>query len=182
MFGIGIGPTGDELAQHGSLESSAGFATNLGEKDLTASSDFMRGILSGDASKVTSLLSPQISAVKTSAQQNTKTMAENGTRGGGTGAATAKANDTAHSDIVNLIASITGTAASSLGSTGSGLLSAGMAGNEAGFNQAGDIHAEKMAQFNDLMSGIGKTAGAIAAMPGMPKGLSQGLNAGASIF
>jgi hypothetical protein len=185
MFGIDMGVSGDQYAQHGALESSAGFATNLGEEDLTASNKFMQDILSGDASKVTSVLSPQISAAKTSAQQNTKTMAENGTRGGGTGAATAKANDTAHSDITNVIAELTKGAASSLSSTGSGLLSAGMAGNQVGYDQASAIQKQKLAKFNDIVNSTAAVAAAPftggASLTGLTSNGGSGMGGGFSM-
>ena len=160
-----MGVSGDQYAQHGALEQSSGFATGLGEGDLTASSKFMQGILSGDASKITSVLSPLISSAKTSAQQTQKTNTEMGTRSGGTTASNIAATDKGHSDITSAIAGLTGTAATTLGTEGAGLLSAGMAGDQVGFDQAGAIQKQKLAKFNDIISSIAATAGAVAGIP-----------------
>lgn len=106
MFGIGYGPSQNEKTQYGELSNASGFATNLGEKDLTASSDFMNAILSGDATKQAQVLAPEISAAKTSAAQDRKTGAEFGTRSGGTTAANNAATDKVHSDITDLLGNL----------------------------------------------------------------------------
>ena len=174
-----MGVSGDQYAQHGALEQSSGFATGLGEGDLTASSKFMQGILSGDATKISSVLSPLISSAKTSAQQTQKTGTEMGTRSGGTTASNIASTDKVHSDITSAIAGLTGTAATTLGSEGAGLLSAGMAGDQVGFDQAGAIQKQKLAKFNDIISSIASTIAGIAGMPGVSAGAAQGLNAAA---
>ncbi len=185
MFGIDMGVSGDQSAQHGSLEQSSGFATGLGENDLTASSKFMQGILSGDSSKITSLLAPQIGALKTSAQQTAKTTAENGTRSGGTAATAAAANDKVHSDITNLVAGITGNAASTLGSEGSNLLSTGMAGTQAGFDQATKLQQQKLAKFNDIVNSTAAVAAAPftggASLTGLTSNGGSGMGGGFSM-
>ncbi len=103
-----------------------GFATGLGEKNLTEASKFMSGITSGDSSKIFQLLGPQIGAAKNAAQQSTKTRTMFGSRSGGTGAANAATSDKVHSDITSMIADLTGGAVSGLASTGGSLLSEGM--------------------------------------------------------
>ena len=182
MFGVGFGPSKDEQFQAKNLTAESGFATNLGEKDLTASSDFMNAILSGDATKTMQALAPQVSAAKTSAQQGNKTTAEFGNRGGGTGAATAATNDKVHSDITNLIGSLTGGAASHLGSMGSNALGMGMSGTEAGFDMGRVMQQQNQSRLTDLFRSIGDTVGSVAGFKGVPKGVSQDLNATASIF
>lgn len=157
-----MGPSAAENSQYGSLTSASGFATQLGEGDLSASSAFMNSILSGDPSKISSVLAPQISALKTSVQQDQKTGAMTGNRAGGTNAATVASADKVHSDITNATADLTGKAATTLGSEGSGLLSTGIAGNEAGFSEAHTIQQQNLAKINDIISSIGKTAGVAA--------------------
>jgi hypothetical protein len=169
-----MGADSNEKKDYGSLESSSGFATDLGEKDSTASSTFMRGILSGDASKITQLLAPQISAAKTSAQQTNKTTAEMGTRSGGTAASASATNDKVHSDITSMIASLTGGAATSLGSQGAGLLSAGMEGSQAAFGDAKTMRDQTAAKWDDLIKSIASTAtGVIGGLPGAPGGAAD---------
>ncbi len=156
-----MGVSADQYAQHGALENAGGFATNLGEKDLTASSDFMNAVLSGDATKQAQVLAPEISAAKTSAAQDRKTGAEFGTRSGGTTAANNAATDKVHSDITDLLGKLTGGAASSLGSMGGSLLNTGINAAETGFDQAGAIQKQKLAKFNDIIS----SSAAVAAAP-----------------
>lgn len=178
-FGIDMGPSSAEQSQYGALTSAGGVATQTGESDLDASSKFMQAILSGDASKITQALAPQISAAKTSAGQTNKTTAEMGTRSGGNAATMNASNDKVHSDITNLVGNLTGGAASSLGSEGAGLLSTGINANEAGFGEADTMQKQRAAQWNDLFNSVASTAGAVAGMPGMPKGVSQGINSAA---
>jgi len=101
------------------------FATGMGEKNLTTSSNFWNSILSGDSSKQSQALAPQIGAAKQSAQQQNKTTAEMGTRSGGNAASNAGRSDKTRSDITGMIGQLTGNAASNLGSSGSSLLSQG---------------------------------------------------------
>jgi hypothetical protein len=68
-----------------------------------------------------------------------------------------------------MIAGLTGNAASTLSSTGAGLLSAGMQGNEAGFGEAKEMQQQRSLSLNDLVSSIGSTAaGVFGAIPGGP--------------
>ena len=157
-----MGPSPAEQSQYGSLTSASGFATQLGEGDLSSSSAFMQSILSGDPTKISSVLAPQISALKTSVQQDQKTGAMTGNRGGGTNASTAAAADKTHADITNATAGLTGNAATTLGSEGSGLLSTGISGNEVGFSEAHTLQQQRLAKINDIISSIGKTAGVAA--------------------
>ena len=57
-----------------------GFATQTGEGNITAGSDFMRAITSGDSSKISQALAPEISSAKTRNCQTQKSNAEFGTR------------------------------------------------------------------------------------------------------
>lgn len=114
-----------------------GFATNTGEGNITAGSNFMKAILSGDSSKQSQALAPEISAAKTSAANSNKTAAMFGNRSGGTAASTAATTDKLHSTITNLIGSLTGSSASNLLSSGSTLLGQGQSayGQEANLSQ-----------------------------------------------
>lgn len=180
MFGIDEGPSKQQNSQYGDLTSASGFATGLGESDLTASSNFMQAILSGDPTKISQVLAPQISAEKTSAQQQNKTAAEFGTRSGGTAASTAATNDKVHSDITNLVASLTGGAASSLASTGSSLLSTGISGDATGFGEATQLQKQRASKIGDIFSsGAGLASGILS---GLPMGPGSFGDIGSNIF
>jgi hypothetical protein len=134
IFG-GSNPTLDKnIAQAG---QTSGWATGQGESDVSAGTGFMKSILSGDSSKQMQALSPEISAARTTASQDNKKNAEFGTRSGGTAASSAATDDKTHSEITNLLGSLTGSAASGLTSEGSNLMNQGMeaAGQQVQFSQ-----------------------------------------------
>jgi hypothetical protein len=177
IFGIGYGPSKAEEQQFGALNSASQFATGLGEGDLTKSSDFMSSILSGDSSKISQALAPQIGSAKERAQQGTKTAAEFGGRSGGTAASTAATNDKVHSDITDLIGSLTGSSVSGLATAGSDLLGKGISGTTTAFNEANTMQKQRAAIFDDIFKSSAQVAGAVAGMPGVSgTGLGQGLD------
>ena len=161
MFGIGMGPSSQENQQYNQLGASSNFSTGLGEQNLTASSKFMNGILSGDSSKISQALAPQIGAAKASANSQRLADTTQGNRSGGTAASTAAASDKAHSDITNLIGGATSGAASGLASSGGSLLSSGMSGNQAAFGEANTLQQQHEAKMNDIF----KSVAAVAAAP-----------------
>jgi hypothetical protein len=131
----------------------------------------MSDVLSGDVGKITTLLSPQISAEKTSVQQDQKTNAMNGNRGGGTAATNASATDKVHGDITNMISSLTGSAASGLAGVGSNLLGQGIGGAATGFGEAQTMQQQRAAKLNDIISSSAQVAGGvIGGLPGSPGG------------
>lgn len=126
----------------------------------------MQAITSGDASKITQVLAPQISAAKTSAQQNTKTASEFGTRSGGTAAETAATADRTHSDITDMIAKLTGSSLNSEASVGSSLLSTGLSGDQAAFGDATAMQKQRAAQLDDIIKSSASVAsGVMGAIP-----------------
>ena len=137
---------------------AADFATGLGEKNLTTSSDFWNSILSGDSSKTSKALASQIGAAKTSAAQTNKTNAELGTRSGGTAASTAATNDKVHSDVTSMIGDLTGKAASNLQSSGSSELSTGLQG----LNQQASLSQDQLENWSNSIFGKGITSGVAA--------------------
>ncbi len=139
--------------------SSADFSTGMGEKNLTSSSKFFNDILSGDSSKQSQALAPEIGAAKTSAAQTNKTNAEFGTRSGGTAASTAATNDKVHSDITGMVGNLTGTAANSLASSGSNLISQGMQG----YKQQADMSQDQLENWSNSIFGKGITTAVSAA-------------------
>jgi hypothetical protein len=162
----------------GQAGQQAGFDTGEGEGDISAGDAFLKSILSGDATKQAQALAPQISAAKTSAAQTNKTAAEMGTRGGGTGAATAATDDKTHAMITNLLGQLTGSAATALPSIGTNLTSQGTA---ATMDQAA-LSQQRMQNWlkSILGKGIGTAAGAAEgfglakAFPSAPNGAPGG--------
>ncbi len=143
----------------GKMGQIGGFATDTGEKNISAGSDFMRALTSGDASKISQVLAPAISAAKTSNQQTQKTNAEMGTRSGGTAATNAASSDKLHSDITNLTGSLTGNAASNLLSSGTSLLGQGAAATQG----EADLSQIRYQNWMDSILGKGITTAVSAA-------------------
>lgn len=162
-----MGPSSQENGQYNLLNSSSQFATGLGQNNLTQSSEFFSNLLNNPMKA----LAPEVSAGQKQVQQQAKTNAEFGNRGGGTNASTQAAASGERGNIINLMGQTQTGAASSLASSGSSLLSAGMGGEEAGFGEAKTIQGQKASQWSDLISSIGSVAGGVVAgMPGSPGG------------
>ncbi len=140
----------------GVTQDIAGFSSGLGKSNLSKASKFWSDIMGGDSSKQTQALSPEISAAKTSAQQQNKTNAEFGSRSGGTAASTAATDDKVHSYITNLLGNLTGSSASNLASTGSSLLGTSLSATE--MNEK--FSQDQIANWSDSILGLGLTKGA----------------------
>jgi len=161
FFGIGEGPSSQEKQQYGALGSLASFATNLGEKDLSLSSDYFSDLLSGDPTKVARAAGPQIGAINKQAQEERKTLAELGGRGGGTGASLIRADDATRSRYDALVSELRGGAAGALGAMGGSALATGAAGHESAFSMAKIIHDQRLAKWNDIFKSISQVASAV---------------------
>lgn len=158
MFGIDMGPSSQEQGQYNLLNSSSQFATGLGQKNLSLSSEFFTNLLTNPMKA----LSPEVSAGQKQVQQQAKTNAEFGNRGGGTNASTQAASAGNRTNLINAETTAQTGAASSLASTGSNLLSAGMGGEQAGFDEAKTIQGQKASQWSDLISSVASVAGGVA--------------------
>lgn len=166
MFGIGMGPSGAQGQDVGLLGNVATFGTSQGEADIGKAQNFWSAILSGDMSKISTVLGPQMSAINKQAQQEKKTAAEFGNRGGGTNAALANIDSGVTSQINNMISSLTSGSASSLGSMGSSLLGTGLGASEAKFSADTKIHDENQAKWADIFKSIGDIAGVVGGFGG----------------
>ena len=112
----GANPTlNNDINQSGQI---AGFATGVGENDVTAASNFENSLLSGDQSKIGELLAPQTGAMRKQAEQAKATTGQFGTRGGGTDASMQSVDDKTRGQVNDLIAQLTGGAAGSLANIG----------------------------------------------------------------
>jgi len=179
VFGVDVGPSKAETTAASSITGAGNFATSTGESDINSSTAFMSSILSGDPTKISSVLAPQIGAAKTAQQQQAKTNDQFGNRGGGTNASTAAGNDKTHADITSAIASLTGSAATNLGSEGSNLLGTGINATQTAFTDADTIQKQKAAQLNDIVGsalGVGKMiTGGFSGLAASPAGANQSL-------
>lgn len=100
----------------------ASFLNNTGTKDVATSSNFMNTLLSGDSSNVSKLLAPQIEGIQKRNQQQKQQLGEFGGRSGGTTGAMLASDDDVHAQINDMVAKLTGSAVSNLGTQGAGLL------------------------------------------------------------
>jgi hypothetical protein len=174
IFGIDSGPSSQENSQYGALNSSSGFATGMGESDLSTASNFMQAIVSGDSAKISKVLAPQISGIQKRAQEQKQTTSQFGNRSGGTNASMQTVDDSAKSDVNKMISDLTGSAVSGLASTGSGLLSAGMYGEMSLFGEGKMMQDQKAAKWQDLFKSIASiSTSALGAIPGNPGGFAD---------
>ena len=155
MFGIGMGPSKQENSQYNNLNASSAFATGLGESDLTASSKFMTDILSGDPTKVATALAPQINQQQQRTQQAKDTTAQFGPRSGGTAATVANMGAADRASTTDLVGSLTGKAASDLGSEGSNLLNSGISEQEYSAGLYSQLMQASLQQNEALAGSIG---------------------------
>ena len=140
----------------GASAQLAGNLTGQGQKYTNQAGDFSSAILSGDATKTMQVLGPQISAAKVSNQQTQKSNTEMGNRSGGTAATNAASADKLHSDTTNLVGSLTGGAASTLGNLGSNLISQGLSE----YSQNEEFSQQRMQNWSDSIFGKGLTTAA----------------------
>lgn len=171
LFG-GSNPTlSKDINQFGQIGS---FATGLGEKNLSQSSDFMSSILSGSQSKIGKVLGPEISNIKGQGMQSKLSTSQFGNRGGGTNASMQMADDTSRASINNMISSLLGTSASGLASSGSSLLGQGMSAT----SQEASLSQQQMQNWANSILGKGITSGVSTAESfGLSK-LGMGTKAG----
>jgi len=161
MFGVGMGPNEGEKGATNSLQGYSGFAGSQGENLLGNSSAFLNALMSGDSTKISQLLAPQISAVQGQGNQAKKTLSEFGTRSGGVTSQAGMIDDKSRSTINDMIASLTGSAIGQGASLGSNLLNMGMQGTQGVFDMQKIMHDQNSAKWNDIF----KSAAQFAAAP-----------------
>lgn len=153
LFG-GSNPTlNTNMGEFGSI---GGFATGTGEKNISTASNFWNSIVGGDATKQAQVLAPEISAAKKSAQQDTKSTTEMGSRSGGTAATNATAKDKVRSDVTDLLGKLTEGSVSGLASSGSDLLKQG----QQAFGTQTELSEQQMEDWSNSILGLGITKGA----------------------
>lgn len=96
------------------------------------------------------------------------TLAQFGNRSGGTNSAAATVDDSTRSNIADMVARLTGGAASSVASIGASSLGAGMGGEATAFGEAKTQRDQVAQKWNDIFNSISGAATAAAGMPGVP--------------
>lgn len=162
LFGIGMGPSGQEEANYGTESGAGMFGVSQGEKDVLKGSDFWSSILSGDMGKISKVLGPELSAVNKKAQQRKKTTALFGNRGGGNNAVMNSIDDSTTSSIHDMISKLTGSAATNLTNTGTSLFGSGISATSDAFDEAKTMHDQNQAKWQDIFNSIGTIAGGAA--------------------
>jgi hypothetical protein len=155
-----LGPSSGEKSAQGLLAGLGSFAGGEGKSDILTADKFWSSILSGDPSKISSVLGPEISAINKQGQQSKKTTSEFGNRGGGTNAAMQMTDDNTRSSIDSLFADLTKSAASNLGASGHSLLSEGISADTGAFGAARDIKSDWMNNILGLLNTGVSAAGA----------------------
>jgi hypothetical protein len=100
------------------FESSAGFASGVGQGDVTAASKWYDSILSGDPTKMAEAVAPETSAIQGQAQQEKNKLAQFAPRSGGTTAAVAGLDANTRAQIIKLLGGLQSGAAGNLSSLG----------------------------------------------------------------
>lgn len=163
FFGIGDAPTSEEKGLLRGATSAAKFGIGEGEGDIKLADNFWKSILSGDPSKIASVLGPQTSAINKEGQQEKKTLSEFGNRSGGTNARAQGIDDKTRSSYQDMVSSLTGGAASALGSSGSSLFGQGVGANAEAFSEANVVQGQHSKQLNDIFKSIADIAGGFLA-------------------
>lgn len=176
FFGIGYGPSPGQTQTATDLTGIGSGATSAGFSDTSQASDFWSAILSGDMSKISSVLGPEFGAIQSQAQQSIDTAGQFGNRSGGTNAAIQNTTNTTRANESNLIGNLTGQAASQLGTLGTNLLNTGLSATEGAFSADTTLHNENQSMWNDIFNSIGQVASSVF----KPSQLSQNSNTSAA--
>lgn len=148
IFG-GSSPGLDQsLNTAGSVTSSE---TGAGVKNLNNASSFWNTILSGDQQAISKLLAPEISTIQGQGQQQIQNASQFGNRSGGENAAAQTNIDSQRQQVEQMIAGLTGQAASQVGNLGATQLGFGLDANQ---QRASDAEQKLQNQQNSLLGNI----------------------------
>jgi hypothetical protein len=148
-------PAGAQESQLGQL---GGYETNIGETGTTAAMNYDLGILSGDPTKESMTLAPEIRTQQESEQQAKNQLGNFGNRGGGTAAATENMDLAGRGNIISLLGQEQSGAASNAGSLGTSNL--GMATTD--INDVANLKSKQYDREKANVGGIASGAGEIA--------------------
>jgi hypothetical protein len=159
--------------------SVTGSETGAGVSNLNNASNFWNTILSGNQQAISKLLAPEISNIQGQGQQQIQNQSQFGNRSGGTNATNQTNIDSQRQQVEQMIAGLTGQAASQVGNLGATQLGFGLDANQqrAGDaqqllkNQQGSVLGQLLSGatgfgFDALTSMLGGGAGAAAGAGG----------------
>ena len=162
IFDLASGdPTEGEQKKFGSLGD---YQTGVGEGLTTAGAGFNEDILSGDPTKISQALAPEISAGQGQVEQQRLQDANFGTRSGGTAASTEAATAANRGNIIDLVGGLQKSTAESSLSHGGNLMDS--ASSNIG-NEAQLAEQRRQQQVGDV-NGIASSVASIAT--GLPMG------------
>jgi hypothetical protein len=95
------------------FQTQAGFASGVGEGDVTAASKWYNDILSGDPTKQAEAIAPETSAIQSEGQQAKDTTAQFSPRSGGTASWMAGLDENSRAQIIKLLGGLQSGAAAS---------------------------------------------------------------------
>jgi hypothetical protein len=134
------------------------FTTGMGKNLTGQAGGFYSDLMSGDTSKISKLLAPQIGTLTKQAGQEKKTMAEFGTRSGGQTSRAASIDDTTRAKISDMINTLTGQAVSGGAAMGQGLIDTGLKS----LGMQVDMSQQQMQNWEQSILGKGITSGIAA--------------------
>lgn len=159
LFGGQSKTLSSDINQTGQL---SGFASGVGQNNTTQGSNFFSSLLSGDPTKIGTALAPAISAGQQGAQQQKNSTAQFGNRSGGTNASMQAIDAATRGNITNLVGGAQTGAASTLLSSGSGLLGTALSG----YNQQAGLSQQQMQNWQQSIFGGGISDLAAGALGG----------------
>jgi len=153
-IGMGINPTLKAGIKQAGQTST--FANTKGQGLTGQAGDFYSTLLGGDPRAMSKLLAPQIGTMQKQGQQQKQTMAQFGTRSGGTTAAGQSIDDSTRANISNMISSLTGTAAGGAQQMGQNLIDTGLKA----LGQQVDYSQQQLENWSNSVLGQGLAKGA----------------------
>jgi hypothetical protein len=134
------------------------WATNQGESNINKASNFYSSILSGNQSKISQTLAPEVNSMQQQGGQKKQQLSQFGTRSGGNASAASGIDASTRGNISNMVASLLGSSASSLGSLGTSTLGQGMSA----LSTQSDLSQQQMENWSNSILGRGVTSGVSA--------------------
>ena len=172
IFDLAAGdPAEGEQKKFGALGD---YQTGVGEGLTTAGAGFNEDILSGDPTKISQALAPEISTGQGRVEQQRLHDANFGTRSGGTAASTANAEGANRGNIINLVGGLQKSTAESSLTHGGNLMSeaSGNIGNEA--QLAEQRRQQQVGDVNGIASSVASIATGLPMGGAAPPGDTSG--------
>jgi hypothetical protein len=153
------------------------FTTGQGKNLTSQAGSFFSDLMSGDPAKTARLLAPQIGEMREQGNQQKKTMAEFGTRSGGTASRGQSIDDKTRANIGSMISNLTGQAVSGGASMGQNLIDTGMKA----LGQQVDMSQQQLENWSNSIFGSALSSGisglesfGLGKIPGMGMGKAGG--------